>query len=208
MATEPVDVVAEDASASESEDHLSLEMGTSEGVLSDASTSASSSVSSLLDRLRPPTPAVLARKRRLERNPPPKGTKRGKGKEKGDPKTISLSERIKAYPNEEFTVSNSKLFCRACREELATKKSSLESHIRSQKHVNGKKKLALKNKEQADIIQALKAYDSEVHPVGDRLPFSTRVYWVKVVSTMLRAGVPLGKIDLLTLGVHAQRGLL
>jgi hypothetical protein len=196
MATEPVDVVAEDASASESEDHLSLEMGTSEGVLSDASTSASSSVSSLLDRLRPPTPAVLARKRRLERNPPPKGTKRGKGKEKGDPKTISLSERIKAYPNEEFTVSNSKLFCRACREELATKKSSLESHIRSQKHVNGKKKLALKNKEQADIIQALKAYDSEVHPVGDRLPFSTRVYWVKVVSTMLRAGVPLGKIDL------------
>ena len=32
MATEPVDVVAEDASASESdEDHSSLEMGTSEG---------------------------------------------------------------------------------------------------------------------------------------------------------------------------------
>ena len=74
--------------------------------------------------------------------------------------------------------------------------------------MNGKKKPALKNKEQADIIQALKAYDSEVHPVGDGLPFSTRVYRVKVVSTMLRAGVPLGKIDLLTLGVHAQRGLL
>ena len=79
---------------------------------------------------------------------------------------------------------------------LATKKSSLESHIRSQKHVNRKKKLALKNKEEADIVQALNAFDSEVHPVGNGLPFSTRVYRVKVVSTMLRAGVPLGKIDL------------
>ena len=187
MATEPVDVVAEDASASESdEDHSSLEMGTSEGIVSDAST-VSTSFSSLLDKLRPPAPAVLARKRRLERNAPPKGTKRGKGKEKGDPKTISASGRVKAYLNEELTVSNNKLFCRACREELATKKSSLESHIRSQKHVNRKKKLALKNKEEADIVQALNAFDSEVHPFGNGLPFSTLVYRVKVVSTMLRA---------------------
>ena len=54
-------------------------------------------------------------------------------------------------------MSNNKLFCRAYREELATKKSSLESHIRSQKHVNTKKKLALKNKEEADMIDGLKA---------------------------------------------------
>ena len=96
MATEPVDVVAEDASASESdEDHSSLEMETSEGIVSNAST-VSTSFSSLLDKLRLPAPAVLARKRRLERNAPPKGTKRGMGKEKGDPKTISASERVKA----------------------------------------------------------------------------------------------------------------
>ena len=39
MVTEPVDMVAEDASASESdEDDSRLEMGTSEGVVSDAST--------------------------------------------------------------------------------------------------------------------------------------------------------------------------
>ena len=87
-------------------------------------------------------------------------------------------------------------FCRACREELATKKSSIESHIKSQKHINRKKKLALKNKEESDILQALKAYDSQVHPVGDGLPYSTRVYRVKVVTTMLKAGVPLSKIDL------------
>lgn len=52
------------------------------------------------------------------------------------------------------------------------------------------------NKEESDILQALKAYDSQVHPVGDGLPYSTRVYRVKVVTTMLKAGVPLSKMDL------------
>ena len=84
--------------------------------------------------------------------------RRGQGKEKGDPKKITASERVKAYPHEEFSVSNTRLFCRTCREELATKKSSFESHIKSQKHMNGKKKLAVKNKEDADIVQALKVY--------------------------------------------------
>ena len=39
---------------------------------------------SLLDRLRSPTLADLSRKRYLRQNPPPKGVKMGKGKEKGD----------------------------------------------------------------------------------------------------------------------------
>ena len=93
-------------------------------------------------------------------------------------------------------MSSGKLFCRSCREELATKKSSLHSHIKSQKHINGKQKLASKSKEATDIIAALKAYDIQVHPAGDCLPDLTRVYRVKVVTTMLRAGVPLSKIDL------------
>ena len=55
-----------------------------------------SSVSSLLDRLRSPTPSILACKRKIQQNPPPNGIKRGKGGEKGDPKSISPSERVKA----------------------------------------------------------------------------------------------------------------
>ncbi len=34
-----------------------------------------------------------------------------------------------------------------------------------------------------------------MHPVGDGLPDSIRVYRVKVVTAMLKAGVPLGKIE-------------
>ena len=133
--------------------------------------------------------------RQLKQNPPPKGVKRGKGKEKGDPKNISANERVKTYPDEEFIVRNSKLFCCACKEVLALKKSSIEYHIKSQKHISGKKKLALKNKEESNILGSRHAYDSRVHSVGDGLPDSTRVYRVKVMTTMLKAGVPLNKIE-------------
>ena len=88
------------------------------------------------------------------------------------------------------------MFCRGCKEVLALKKSAIEYHIKSQKHISGKKKLALKNEEESNILQALHAYDSRVHLVGDGLPDSTRVYRVKVVTAMLKAGVPLNKIDL------------
>ena len=66
--------------------------------------------------------------RQLKQNPPLKGVKRGKGKgkEKSDSKNISANERVKTYPDEEFIVRNSKLFCRACKEALALKKSSIE----------------------------------------------------------------------------------
>ena len=101
---------------------------------------------------------------------------------------------MKLYPNEELIVRSSKLFCRACKEVLALKKSSIEYHIKSQKHISGEKKLALASKEESRIQKVLHVYDSRTRLVGDGLPDSTRVYRVKVV--MLKAGVPLSKVDL------------
>ena len=111
-----------------------MEQTTLESLQSD-----SSSVISLLDRLRPPTPADLARMRQLKQNSPSKGVKRGKGKEKGDPKNISANERVKTYPEEGFIVKNSKLFYRTCKEVLALKKSSIEYHIKSRNTSVGKR---------------------------------------------------------------------
>ena len=92
----------------------SMDQSTSESLQSGSPT-----VISLLDRLRYPTPADLSRKRHLRQNPPPKGDRQtGKGKEKRDP----ACERVKSYPNEEFIVRSSKLFCHACKEVLALKK--------------------------------------------------------------------------------------
>ena len=92
-------------------------------------------------------------------------------------------------------MSNNKLICSACREELATKKSVIEMHIKSQKHLRGKTRLAKKSQHEMTIIEALKRFDRDHHPVGETLPDSTRVYRVKVVTAMLKAGVPVSKID-------------
>ena len=50
-------------------------------------------------------------------------------------------------------------------------------------------------KRDADIADALRKYDSSVHPIGEGLPESSRVYRVNVVTAMLKAGLPIHKID-------------
>ena len=69
---------------------------------------------------------------------------------------------------------------------MATKKSVIESHIKSQKYDNGKQRLAHKEKWEGNIIEAPKKYDQEYHPDGETLPTSTRVYRVKVVMATLQ----------------------
>ena len=164
--------------------------------LDSSCSNSTATVTSLLDRLREPRPSHLARKRIIGINrPKAAGKKRGRGCATNDPKSVSPAARVKAYPNEPLTVSNKKLFCSGCREQLSVKKSSLELHIKSLKHVKGKERLASKEKRQLDISKSLKQYDNEVHPSGETLPQSTRVYRVNVVTALLKAGVCLSKSD-------------
>ena len=98
---------------------------------------------SLLSRLRPPTSSEPSRKRVIDRNPP-KGKKRTKGPSRqSEPKSITPEQRLKdaRYANEGLTVSNKKLFCRACREELSVKTSVINNHIKSAKHKSSKVRL-------------------------------------------------------------------
>ena len=67
---------------------------------------------------------------------------------------------------------------------MSTKNSSSESHIKLKKTRNCKTKASAKY---ADIADALREYDSSVHPVGEGLPECTRVYRVNV--RMLKAGL-------------------
>ena len=53
----------------------------------------------------------------------------------------------------------------------------------------------MKEKRQLDIAASLKQYDDKVHPAGETLPDSVRVYRVNVVTALLKAGVPLSKLD-------------
>ena len=46
-----------------------------------------------------------------------------------------------------------------------------------------------------DIAKCLKLYDEEQHPSGECLPENQRIYRIKVLSSFLKAGVPLNKLD-------------
>ena len=110
----------QDEGSREAESNLSGEEADTESD-STALNSDASSVRSFLIPYRAPTPSELARNRKLRTNPPC-GAKKGKGAFKGDPKRISPADRVKEYQHENLIVSNRKVFCSACREELSTKK--------------------------------------------------------------------------------------
>ena len=80
-----------------------------------------SSSSSLLSVLRAPKASDLARKRSVLRNLP-QGKKKSRGSSTNDLTNIKPMQLIKEYLNEPFVVSNSKLFCNSCLEELCIKK--------------------------------------------------------------------------------------
>ncbi len=64
---------------------------------------------SLLDRLKCPD---LSRKRKIRSNPPPTGKKwSNRGKVAAEP-GIAPSQRVKEFPNECFSITLGKLFCR------------------------------------------------------------------------------------------------
>ena len=113
----------------------------------------SSTVTSILQRLRCPKSSELARKRKIDRNPPPSG--------KRDKVNMILSQchlisGFQQFPNEHLRVSNKRLFCTACREEISMKSSIIQWHIKSSKHQTGKKRLEGKDKDEREIADFFK----------------------------------------------------
>ena len=182
---------------SDSEDQLTDHHNENHETYQDAGSQPEPEVSvSMLDRLRAPILSDLARNRKVQSNPPV-GMKRSK---KGSnsafsPKSITPYDRVKEHPGEPLTVSTGKLFCSACKEQLSVKSQVLKLHMKSAKHQKGKERLKTNEKQEMDISKALQEYSSKHHPVGEKLPESTRIYRVKVVTAFLKAGVPLSKVD-------------
>ena len=52
---------------------------------------------------------------------------------------------MKEFPNESLTVSNKRLFCNACTEEVGLKSTVVRNHVHSNKHEMGKNRLARKD---------------------------------------------------------------
>ena len=62
---------------------------------------------SLLEKLKAPKHSDLTRKRVVDHNLPPKSKRRSRGAHLTDPKSVSATQCISEFPNENLTVSNS-----------------------------------------------------------------------------------------------------
>jgi len=118
---------------------------------------------SLLSVLKALSASGFSRKRKIAKNPPAGRKRTLHSNSHSNPKTIKPQQRVTEYSKEPFTVASGNLFCQGCREELPLEKSSIEYHIKSSKHTNGKKKLQQRKVNDSDIAQSLKRYNAEVH---------------------------------------------
>ena len=65
---------------------------------------------------------------------------------------ICAWDRLKDFPKQHFAVVEGNLRCDACSEILSLKKSSVEKHVKSKKHLNGVKSIAKSKKENQSIV--------------------------------------------------------
>ena len=161
----------------------------------ETSSTSSNSAVSLLDVLRAPRPSDLTRKRKVQCNPGKRKKVKPSSSSNSEPKGVKPQDRVRKYPNDCLSVSNGKLFCSACREELSLKSSSLTNHLKSQKHKEGKERVKRKEARQRDIAKQLTDYNKDIHVVGENIAETTQVFRGKVVSAFLRAGIPLNKVE-------------
>ena len=67
--------------------------------------------------------------------------------------------------------------------------------VHSTKHAQRKNQLTEKRSRERNICKAFKSYEWEVHPSVETLSEAHRLWRVKVVTTFMKAGVPLAKVD-------------
>ena len=120
----------------------------------------SNPVPSLLSVLRAPKLSDLTRKRKIQSNPG-KRRKVSCSSSSSEPKGVTPQDRVKKFPNEQLSVSAGRLFCKACREELSLKSSSLMNYLKSQRHKDGKKRLDKKEASERDIAKELAVYNEK-----------------------------------------------
>ena len=67
--------------------------------------------------------------------------------------------------------------------------------VQSMKHAQRKNQLTEKWSRECNISEAFKSYEQEVHPSGKTLSEVHKLWHVKVVTTFMKAGVPLAKVN-------------
>ena len=106
---------------------------------------------SLLDRLKSPTSADIACKRKTQTNQLPKRKRRCKGPLISDLKKVAPNQCVREFSEEPFIISNGHLFCCDYRESLSLKHSIITHHTQSTKHKQSKERLKVREPREKHI---------------------------------------------------------
>ena len=140
-------------------------------------------------RLSTPEKAIISRKRKVQTNPAEK-----KRNVRGlvDP-NVSAWDRVNEFKDQCLTTVSENLRCDTCRETLSKKKSSVKTHVSSIKHIKALENIK-KSKSKDQNIKDLLAKTSG-GAKGSTLPEDMRLYRYELVKALLKAGIPLLKVD-------------
>ena len=144
--------------------------------------------------LKEPDRAAISRKRRIVKN---KGKYKASRVNNQSKNNTCVWDRIKDFPGQHLVNENGQLRCNACNEIVSIKKSSIEKHIQSKKHVNGLASITKSKKEKQTILECLKKQDARDSASSSTLPEEMRLFRFELVETFLLAGIEISKIHIM-----------
>ena len=136
-----------------------------------------------------PEKAGNSRQRKVQTNPEEK-----KRNVRGsvDP-NVSSWDRVTEFKDQRLTVVSGNLRCDACKETLSKKKSSVKKHVSSAKHIKSLENIKKTKKKDQNIKDLLGKTRGGAK--GSTLPEDMRLYRYDVVEPLLKAGIPLSKVE-------------
>lgn len=109
---------------------------------------------------------------------------------------IPLRQRLEEFPDKGLTISAGVLFCKACKLTLDNIKSSIEDHLRRQKHILNLERLQSRNVEDTNVLEDLAAYFEEHRDeAGRTVGKDVHLYRYRCVEVFLATGTPLERCD-------------
>lgn len=138
-----------------------------------------------------PKRAAIARPRVLEKNSSRSVKRR---RDETSLKLKSNADRLMEFKGE-YLEHRSGLFCGACREWVKDKKSTVRNHVSSAKHHQSKAKRKAEGLRDQSLKEVIQKRNIRDRPQGETLPLDQQVFRTKVVTVLLREGIPLHKVD-------------
>jgi hypothetical protein len=106
--------------------------------------------------------------------------------------------RVEAFPNQSLAVENGKLRCKACKYDCSLRKSSLKAHLSSVAHKEKLEKYFDSLVDDDDLAGLItRFYEKNPDTQGATVATDTHVYRWHVMESLMYAGIPYAKADMI-----------